>query len=74
MQDSIADFVTHRNTGSLQLIQDLLIASVTRIGSRVYYHSHRNAGLKSADDLVRQRGILHEPERDIYSLSLVIDE
>ena len=74
VQDAAAVFVTHRNSRGFELVQDLLVTRIGRIGPRIDENPHGNAGLVPGNDLVREGRVLHEPVGDIDAHGFLVNQ
>jgi hypothetical protein len=74
MQDSVGQFVAHRNTGISKHIQYLFVTGIGRVGARIHQDSDFNPGVVSGDYFTGKGIVLHEPESHIDFDSFIIDK
>ena len=72
MKDSVVDVVSHGNASVCEHVEDLLVAGVNGIGSRIHENTYRYTLLVFGDDFVSVRCVLHEPERHVYANRFIV--
>jgi len=74
VEDAAGRLLAHRNSGSLQLIENRFVVRILGVRLRVHHHPDWNPGLPSLDELGRIATIFDEPERHVDPNDLLSDE